>query len=213
MKKLSQNTKGFTILELLIATIVFTVILLIASAAMVGLSRQFYKGLNKSKTQEAARMISEEIAKNIQYSKLPPLPILPVDNPSATPAVAIPPGVVQAWCISNTRYAYVEGRQLGTGGGTNVPAVLLRADGCAAPDTPWDRDTHETELIGEGMRLANLEITSDAQQKVYQIRVKVATGSDDQFTDPFGPNAACRNQSGQQFCAVSEFTLIVVRNM
>jgi hypothetical protein len=63
------------------------------------------------------------------------------------------------------------------------------------------------------MRLSNIEITHDAQQKVYQVKVKVATGSDDQFTDPFGPNATCRNQSGQQFCAVSEFTLTVVRNM
>lgn len=197
MSRLQQNSKGFTIIELLIATSVFTIVLLLSSAAIVGLSRQFYKGLNKSKTQEVARTISEEIAKNIQYSKVAPMPI--AGGPAGT----------STWCIANTRYAFMPGVQLG--GGTS--AVLLRADGCTTTDSPWDRDSDETELIGEGMRLSTLEITSDAQQKVYQIRVKVASGTDDLLTNPSTPNAACRNQGGQQFCAVSEFIITVVRNM
>lgn len=200
MSNLTKNNKGFTIIELLIATVVFTVVLLIASAAIIGLSRQFYKGLNKSKTQEVARTISEEIAKNIQYSKVAPMPIL--GGPAGS----------SAWCIANTRYAFMPGQQLGTGG-TATPAVLLRADGCATTDSPWDRDANETELIGEGMRLSAFEITSDAQQKVYQIRIKVASGTDDLLSDPMTANAVCRNLTGQQFCAVSEFTMTVVRNM
>ncbi len=191
------NSQGFTIIELLIATVVFSVVLLIASTAIIGLSRQFYKGLNKSKTQEVARSISEEIAKNIQYSKVAPM-TLP-GGPAGT----------TTWCIANTRYAFMPGVQLGNG----TDAVLLRSEGCTTTDSPWDRDANETELIGEGMRLSAFEITSDAQQKVYVIRIKVASGTDDLFDNPTNANAACRNQTGQQFCAVSDFTMTVVRNM
>lgn len=208
-----HEQKGFTILELLISTVVFGVLLLIVSVAIVGLTRNFYRGVNKSKTQEVARTISEQVAKAIQYSKTQPQALVPVGN-------------VQAWCISNTRYAFIESRQLGTGAG-QVPAALVRGPDCANPTSPLTRSASETEMLGEGMRLANLEILPDSTGEVWSVRVRVVLGEDDLVCSPSAGDCGatststnqtaadleCKQFAGSQFCAVAEYSTIVVRRL
>jgi prepilin-type N-terminal cleavage/methylation domain-containing protein len=212
-----RGQKGFTVLELLISTVVFGVLLLIVSVAIVGLTRNFYRGVNKSKTQETARTISEQIAKAIQYSKT---------LPQSLPSAGSPPNTVQGWCISNTRYAFVESRQLGTGAGQS-PAVLVRGPTCSNPAAPLTRGANETEMMGEGMRLANLEITPDSTGEVWSVRVRVVMGEDDLVCSPSAGDCAatttstnqtatdlaCKQFAGSQFCAVAEYSAIVVRRL
>lgn len=213
-----HDQKGFTVLELLISTVVFGVLLLIVSVAIVGLTRNFYRGVNKSKTQEAARTVSEQIAKAIQYSKTPPQQLTSA-------------GDVQAWCIANTRYAFVESRQLGTGAG-QIPAVLVRGPSCTNPSSPLTRGANEVEMIGEGMRIANLEILPDSTMpgttgEVYSVRVRVVLGEDDLVCSPgagdcgattlstnlTATDLSCKQFAGSQFCAVAEYSAIVVRRL
>lgn len=187
MKHRRLNQKGFTVIELLVATMVFAVVLLLVSYAIIGLTRQFYRGMHQAKTQEVARNITEEIAKNIQYSKVSPINLAP-----------------GAWCISERTYTAVQGRRLG-----DVPAVLIRSNGCTTPPV----GPGQVELIGENMRLSNLTITSDSTGNVWTVQVKVSSGADEQLENPNAANARCRTESGQQFCAVAEYSVVVVRRM
>jgi prepilin-type N-terminal cleavage/methylation domain-containing protein len=59
---------GFTLLELLIATTVFSVILLLAATAMIQIGRTYYKGNQQTRVQETARDMIEQISKDIQFS-------------------------------------------------------------------------------------------------------------------------------------------------
>jgi prepilin-type N-terminal cleavage/methylation domain-containing protein len=62
------NNKGFTIIELLIATVIFSLILLVITGAIVQFGRIYYRGIVQSRTQERSRAITESIAKNLQFS-------------------------------------------------------------------------------------------------------------------------------------------------
>ncbi len=63
-----QNKKGFTIVELMIATVVFTLVLLMASAAIIEVGKKYYKGITYARTQEVARSVVEEISQSLQFT-------------------------------------------------------------------------------------------------------------------------------------------------
>jgi prepilin-type N-terminal cleavage/methylation domain-containing protein len=63
------NSKGFTIIELLIATVIFSVILLVITGAIVQFGRIYYKGVVQSRTQERTRAITDSVVRNIQFSE------------------------------------------------------------------------------------------------------------------------------------------------
>ena len=197
MKKQRLNNKGFTIIELMISTIVFSVIIMLVTGVIVRLSKQYYSGLSRSRTQEVARTVAEEIAKGIQYSNTTPKD---VSNPSQA----------NGWCIGTSRYAYVSGEQVnGSSGG------LVRSPGCDAITSPPDASASpgSVQMLSERMRISNLTITSDPANEFYQIVVRVALGDDEQLNNPVGPNASCKYERGNEFCAVSEYKMIVVRRL
>ncbi len=195
-----KQQKGFTIIELLIATTVFSVVLLIVSAAIIGLGRQYYKGVNQSKTQEVARSIVEEIANNLKYSTGDPINLGTNGDD------------ISGWCISERLYAFRVGEQLGTDSNQSR-AVLLRGDDCNLPDEGnFLPGPNQTELIGENMRLSRLTIEEDANN-VWTVTVRVAMGTDEDLDDPNGPNAVCKGQENTQFCSVSEYQSRVVKRI
>ena len=63
------DNKGFTIIELLIATVIFSVILLVITGAIIQFGRIYYRGVVQSKTQERSRAIIDSVAKDLQFSK------------------------------------------------------------------------------------------------------------------------------------------------
>lgn len=212
-----MNQRGFTVLEMLIAITVFSVMLLLTSAAILQLSRQFYKGLVKSRTQQAARNISEEIITNLQFSASRAMPL-------------VAEGSTQGYCIADRRYMYALHKQLGSGP-TQTPGVLLRDSKCSEPLPATLTPTADTvELIGENMRLANLVITPDTSGKIWYIKVRVVYGDDDLVCNPTAPGdcesdtpsttanrespeLTCKFKAGSQYCAAAEYEATVSRRL
>ncbi len=67
-RKSPRDSGGFTVIELMIATIVFAVILLVVTAGVLQFTRQYYKGINSSNTQAAARAIIDDMTRAIQFN-------------------------------------------------------------------------------------------------------------------------------------------------
>lgn len=67
-RKSNKEQRGFTIVELLIATSVFSVLLVGILTSFIKISDLFYKGVSMSKTQEDARTIVKSISDDIQFS-------------------------------------------------------------------------------------------------------------------------------------------------
>lgn len=209
-----HRDRGFTIVELLVALAVFSVVLVVVTAAIIQISRVYYKGITETKVQATARSVMDTISQGIQFGG---------GTISGTPS-SVTPGSSYAFCIGNQEYSYRPGFKLTDNtpgaGETNYALMVRTTAGCSGSmpqnlaGTPTGR-----EMLAPNMRISNLVIRS-VGSNLYQIQVRVVYGDDDQLVSPSGnaagargPDAGCRGQAGRQFCAVSELNTTVVRRV
>lgn len=224
--KKGTDEQGFTIIELLIATLVFSVILVILIFGVLSITNSYYKGYYQTLTQNASRNIITNIAESIEFS-------------SNDSVFEIQPSVmtadVGALCIGNQRYTFILGQQF--------VSILLQTDGLRlALDSPCPTspsfipkvgDPTAANLLPGQMRIASLSLTQvGSTSNLYKVEVRVVYGADDllcspsEFTDdgvvgadcssstpmPSGfnyyaqPDLQCKQQAGSQFCSVSDLT-------
>jgi len=208
MNKRSLNKKGFTIIELMIATMVFGVVLLFVTIAILQFTRVYYKGVTQANTQDTTRTLVDNITQAIQF------------NGGAI--TATPPrvyGATAAFCVGNVQYTYVIGKQLvdSTPNAQQTWHSVVQRDlgGCVAgsPTPPMSSQfTTGRELLAPKMRLSRLEV-APIGPNVYRVTVKVVFGEDDLLINPTAADAKCRGQAGSQFCAVSEITTVVTKRV
>jgi len=197
-------------MELLISTVVFGVVLLVVSTAILQFTRVYYKGITESKVQEAARNIADVVAQGIQFSG----GIVTDTVPSPTP------GNSYAFCIGERQYSYQVGHQLVDGGGTGnkKPHAIVNnyVAGCTSSTAAQSMSSSTVtgrEMLEPRMRLAKMQVTNIGTN-LYQISVKVVYGDDDLLDNPTASNAKCKNiRAGTQFCAVSEITTTVTKRV
>ena len=233
-------SRGFTIVELLIATSVFAVILLIMTTGLLQFSRSYTKGITENNTQTTTRNILNTVAQGIQFSS------------SANGYVDITAnGQSKGFCINNRRYSYVQGRQLIKG--TPDPGALQSNHVLVVDDKPDCSGATEAldvtgvlnmvglkELLSTNMRLSKLSITDISQAgssvKAYKVDVRVVYGDDDLLCSPSVTDASgtpsceakntmdsndilnasdvqCKSQVGSQYCAVSAMSTVVEKRL
>ena len=239
---MSQNKRadqsGFTIMELLIATLVFSVILLVIMTGILQFSRQYYKGVIDSETQDTARSIMDEITRAIQ-----------LDSGGYTPLTG--GANYSGFCIgSSRRYSFSQNYEVTTTSHTSslhqgyhglieddvsgctgaMTAVNAQSQKYLTPTplpSPFTVTSHAHELLGEHMRLVNLSVAPIGTTGAYNVAVIVAYGDDDLLCSPSiagscadtatlqSQNLAgktdlkCKLSSGSQFCAVSTLSSTV----
>lgn len=191
---LKKSQKGFTIVELMIATLVFSTVLLVVTVGIIQITRVYYKGLNEAATQDTVRSIADTISQSIQFGG---------------GDVVIPPGK-PFFCVGNTQYSYKLGQQLTDGAG-NYGLVSGTVPGCSGGSAEL---TTGREMLEPKMRLSELTVKQDANEPdLYKITVRVAFGDDDLLNNATGPNPSCKSTAGSQFCSVSELTTTVVKRI
>jgi prepilin-type N-terminal cleavage/methylation domain-containing protein len=199
---------GFTIVELMIATVVFSVVLLITTVAVIFVTKSYLKGDNEAATQDIARSVMTSITQDIQFNR--------------SVSVIIPPagGTSNYYCIGNHVYVYQIGQEIPN---SEQHALLVFATSCPSnltspPGSTYAADlksgnvgaTVAQELLAQNMRLGQLSITKlPGTGNGYQVSITVAYGADDLLTG-VGANYSCKSQTfGGQFCAVSTLTTTV----
>lgn len=91
---------GFTIVELMIATSVFSVILLISTVALIQVNRYYQKGVTSNNTQETTRNVLEDMSGAAEFATADPQGPFPLG------------GGRQAYCIDNIRYTFILNSQV-----------------------------------------------------------------------------------------------------
>src|SRR5688572_11085799 len=109
-----RSSAGFTIIELMIATVAFAVILMIVLSGLVQVSRSYYKATTSTKAQQAARALINEISQGIQLTGQT---IYATDGPDGPEVTAGSSEATGLLCIGYTRYTYAIDRQV-----KNVPS-------------------------------------------------------------------------------------------
>lgn len=215
-----RPASGFTILELMIATMVFAVVLLLVTVGILQVTRVYYKGVTEANTQNTARTIMDEIAQAIQFS----------GGSVGTTVTSPVAGTDYAFCINNTQISFKLGSQVRNNPSASDQswhAIVSRVvSGCSGlgAQTLGNQTllSGSRELMGQNMRLANLDVDSLGDNR-YRIVVRVVYGDSDVLFSPSAPSdtagatrpdAACRPvKAGTQFCAASELSTIVVKRV
>lgn len=230
MKKNSSRNpnsqSGFTIIELMIATTVFSVALLLSSVIIIQISRMYIKGVIASKTQTTARNVIDDISRSIQFSGSS-INLVPSDPSQGNPSYFS--------CLGNTRYTILPNTQVDD----SVPEGTLptvpnkhKARHALWKDTvPNGSDCKNSalpnllnanpsatslligvELLEKGMRIGDISITPNAG--TYFVKVTVVYGDDDLLVDPSNPSAGCKGGfTGSQWCAVSSLSTQVFKRV
>ena len=237
-KKLYQ--RGFTIIELMIATAVLSTILVTVSIIMISIGNLYYKGVNQARVQDDTRTIVDDVSQHLELSGLPPKPAAPDVNGT------------QAYCVGTTRYTYIIGVQVGTpppnspGGtppfnhvlwrdtiqssATCLVARLTAVDPSAGSDAGGANAKDGNELIAPNSRLINFSINPMASP--YSLQVGVAYGDDDLLCSASVPGSCatpttmptlnnftngsllCKGiVKGDQFCSTSSLSTTVVQRL
>lgn len=234
-----KKQNGFTIIELMMATMVFSVIMLVAAGTVVRFTNNFQKGLTQAATQNAARSTMDLISQQLQF----------IGDGNGFRPLSSSEFASKGYCIQGTQYSYILGRELPDQ--THYGLVERRGMGDGCGGTPQDLSSGSvtgSELIGPQMRLAKFTVVNDADPSdeadgsmnplLYKIHIKVVYGDDDllclagvndgsardcnsrqSLTNVENMSSGelarlqCKTQRGSQFCAVSELSTTVQRRL
>lgn len=184
---------GFTIIELLIATLIFSVILLIATFGVIQVSRTYIKGFVASETENTTRSIVDQVSQAVQLSQTGSL------------AIATPVTGWYAFCINGYRYTYQLNDELASGGHAFVRDYI--GGGSCTPNINWT--SSGTELLSTNERLVSFSIAQVPNSTdLYQVSLSILYG-DDNVTMGSPPDRCLDNSSGGEFCALSSTTTTV----
>ena len=224
MRSRYSTQKGFTILELMISTAVFSAVLLVILTAVTQIGRMYYKGITTAKTQEVARTVVERVSQEIQFSG------------ASSALISSNSAVNKAICIGASRFIWkvdvpVTATQhaLWVDSSTDctpnalaaVPNSIDFISLSTANPTPIGVSTYGSELLPNGYRLAKLSISGSGA--LWTVSARVVYGADDLIESVNPANGAtdsprvpdrtvCKgSQVGTQFCSVSEITTTVLR--
>lgn len=212
----TKKQQGFTIIELLIATAVFSTVLLIAATGIVHIGKLFQKGITSSLTQEVARNTMDEIKNDFEYS-------------GGDFRRLAPNGANQGFCIGSRLYSYRLNNKI-DGAAVRRTMVVRDFANCdmspiAAPDdviagTGRDPITGSVinvsdqmrEFLGQNMRLYSFSVdetpTGSPEPTGLQIAIDVVSGDDDLISA-----GRCSGGAGSQYCANSPLVTYAVKRL
>lgn len=210
MSILNKKQEGFTLVELLVATTVFSLILLVATTGIVQLGRLYYRGITDSKTQEVTRAVFEDVSRSVQFAK---------GQRRDVPSALLPAGVTQ-FCIGDTRYSYSINEKVTSSSSTGLRITRISpTDNCPGP-------VAGQQMLDQNMRLLDLRVAQVGSGNGYDVLVKIAYGDNDLLshypdnatdaTAPTGPipTAQCKTGvSGSSFCAVAQLNTIIKKRL
>ena len=203
MKKLSN--KGFTIIELLIATMVFTSVLLLCMEGITRIARVYVKNVSISRANDFSKSFMNDIAGQIKFGSH-----APTQSISGNTIYVCSGGKVFRIILNDKNVTAVKKKPLNTCtvGGYSVANFFDDAD----------------NLAPSSMRVLDFSLTNSGQG--WDIKMRVAIGDNDLLVDGIGKDltattvysdfktATCKGGiRGSEFCAVIPLSTSVTRRM
>ncbi len=232
MHSLRRDDRGFTIIELMIATSILSIMLIMVTVMMINMGNLYYKGISQSRIQDNVRSVTDEVSKHLELG----------DTFFLSTS-----GDERSYCIGSTRYTFILYKQLGADSASpNFQSrhVLWRdanptPQSCPSvlPDlTANTPSAGGVELMAPNSRLLDFTITGTSP---YSLSLTEAYGANDLLCDnavggdctshystssevyklvsgsvpsPAG-TIRCRGEIGDQFCATATLSTTVVRRL
>ncbi len=217
------KTKGFTLVELLIATTILSIVLLGASIVAVQIGRLYYKGVITARTQNTARNLVDGISRPIQLEGSSVAVTQDFSSPGTTYTDAS--GVARGYtvvCVGVQRYTVaVNAQQAPGGGGGKIAHAVWRDEipnlGTCLQNVPnlnsaVPSGVKGTGLLEDNMRVSAIDVSNT--DDLWAINLTVAYGDNDSLEDNGTPFSQCKsNYTTSQFCAVTTYNTKVSRRI
>lgn len=217
-----KKQSGFTVIELMISTTIFSLVLMLCMSGILQITKMYYRGITQTKTREVARSITDEIGEAVRFTNQS-VAIGPVVNgPQINDLSA---NSVGYFCIGQKRYSYAIDRQVKSTPVANTKQkkhalwVDQTLNCSSAADLNVDVPTaNGRDLVPQNMRLYELSIVEkDAVKNIYNISVGVAYGDDDLlFPRPAGSPTELTCEGGfvgVEFCATTNYDVTVQKRL
>jgi prepilin-type N-terminal cleavage/methylation domain-containing protein len=221
-KRPPKKIGGFTIVELLIATVIFSVVLLVAQVSFVQIGHLFYKGVSITQTQDTADHIFQDINGNFQTAA----GFSGSSNSSS--------GGYDYYCVGNSRYTYRINNEVDVNaaadhspsGNYGILKDYLAGSGtqCATPCNDIGSATcpantvklkSPVELLGDKTRIESFTMSSSTTtSNLYNVSIVLAYGDDNTLTysNPADySTVSCQGDTRNNFCAVSRINTSVYK--
>ncbi len=235
-KNKEDAQKGFTLIELMVSTVVFSLVLMAVTVALVQISRLYYRGVTQARTQEIMRNVSDEIAQSIQFSAqdvTPPNYDIAVGTPGPNiPAIDKGAGYdLFYFCVGPKRYSFTIDRMVSKEdpGESNkysphgIWVDVPEDTGCANSAVPpgpanlYDTDMQPTdegrELLQDNMRITKLELIPISDE-LWKLNLAIAYGEEEFFfVNDEGRKVCEGSRIGVELCATSELSLTILRRV
>jgi type II secretory pathway pseudopilin PulG len=175
-----NHEDGFTIVELLIATVVMSLVLLLMTTAIIQITSTYYEGVTETSTQNAARNIINTVSQALEFQGSPfnPGNLPNGGTPTDTVAPNCPyhtpiedPGCTYYFCIGDQEYIFQVGYEVETNPTAKQAyhgfvVELPNTDSCTDPGSNYLETTSAlpaaddaTDLLTPSMRLSQLTVT------------------------------------------------------
>jgi prepilin-type N-terminal cleavage/methylation domain-containing protein len=209
-KKIPED--GFTIIELLIATLIFSVILLITTFAVIQISRTYIRGYISSETQNTNRGILDELSQAIQLSSDGSI-IIPTTKTNPTYGK----NEIYWFCVNGQRYTYQYDQEL-TSSSNDVFVQDKDPGGCMGPGPLVNPPSGDKELLSKEMQLippANggaliTAISSNDGEGLYGLNLTILYGDPAAYlVSPTNVKYCAPISVGGAFCGVSTISTTV----
>jgi prepilin-type N-terminal cleavage/methylation domain-containing protein len=172
IKKLDQ--KGFTIVELLIATAVFTTILFIVTYGIIQISRMFTNGFIQTQTQNVAVSLADQLTRDVEFSSSSSIGSDKEANVSGS--------IFYYFCTYQYEYFYNPSGSL-----YKIPISAIT--NCLPPISSWVTNPQTQNLLSASMKILNYSGYDDASQQsiissgsasgLYSINLDILYGNTD----------------------------------
>ena len=208
-----KGGQGFTIIEVMIATAVFAVVLLITIGGFITIAQVFYKGVIKTQTQQDLRQIVDQVSSDIRSA-----PVIYVAQQVAGSSTKY------YQCIGASRYTYNLNNRVNLSDHDTTDKFGLLVDqlpGNSPCGSPYDPTTAfkpandpnaPVELLANNERVNHFDVTLQANLNnwVYQVDIAIATGRSQYLSTDANGEATCNNRlSISQFCSVANVVTAV----
>jgi prepilin-type N-terminal cleavage/methylation domain-containing protein len=209
--KLTPNKSGFTLVELMIATSIFSVVMIISTYTFIQISRYYTKGLNMVRTQDLARNVVDEIASQIKMSNTS---VITTPDPGSQP-LAPDQSIL---CVGNKSYVYRLG--VNEDGMTNHALISynIRPGTCPFPAD----DSTKKVLLRTNYRLLQFQAPAaiGSSSMLYNVSVKLLYSVGNDLINFHGSPPAPFDQwtcntanKGSEYCTLSTISTVVYKRI
>ena len=192
---MQTNKRGFTIVELMIASVVFATVSLLTVTVVIGISRQYQTATYSNQLNDAKRSIHQDLRNAIAYQKATDLSV--IDNGDG----------ISRLCVGDVIYYWKQ--HSGTLATENYGLYKKTLNAACK-----DMDTaNGVNLLPKNGFVNTFTVTKGANND-YTVVTDFAVGTADMFTDTSPKFTQCLpTQKGGDFCSVLNYTSIVTSRM